>query len=46
MIDNWFDDTGQTIEVDLLEYFINDIGKILEILATGINASIQAKRDT
>lgn len=32
--------TGQTIEVDLLEYFINDIGRILGILATGINASI------
>ena len=29
---------GQAIEIDLLEYFINDVGKILGILASGINS--------
>jgi hypothetical protein len=27
---------GQTIEIDLVEYFINDLGKILGILVSGI----------
>ena len=32
--------TQQTIEIDLVEYFINDLGKILGILASGIHLSI------
>ncbi|MEG4407854.1 hypothetical protein [Microcoleus sp. MON2_D5] len=32
--------TNQTIEIDLVEYFINDLGKILGILASGIHLSI------
>jgi len=32
--------TGQAIEIDLLEYFINNVGKILGILASGINSSL------
>lgn len=31
--------SGQAIEIDLLEYFINDVGKILGILASGIKSS-------
>lgn len=30
--------SGRAIEIDLLEYFINDVGKILGILASGIIA--------
>ncbi|WP_333221010.1 MULTISPECIES: hypothetical protein [unclassified Microcoleus] len=32
--------TKQTIQIDLVEYFINDLGKILGILASGIHSSI------
>jgi len=32
--------TGQAIEIDLLEYFINNVGKILGILASGIKSSL------
>jgi hypothetical protein len=36
---------GQAIEIDLLEYFINDVGKILGILASGVNSSLTPKVD-
>ncbi|MDB9510833.1 hypothetical protein PN499_06535 [Kamptonema animale CS-326] len=37
---------GQTLEIDLVEYFINDLSKILGILASGINSNIAGKLDS